>query len=77
MTIQTKAYARAGILGNPSDGYFGKIIAISVKDFEARVFCDESHELMIQSHKDDIPVYKTSKTLSRRPGFMVTMGESV
>jgi glucuronokinase len=63
MTIQSKAYARAGILGNPSDGYFGKIIAITVKDFEAKVFCDESHELMIQSHKDDIPVYKNISDL--------------
>ncbi|MEE9503399.1 MAG: hypothetical protein V3V48_15095 [Candidatus Aminicenantaceae bacterium] len=66
MTIQTKAYARAGILGNPSDGYFGKIIAITVKDFEAKVFLDESYELMIQSHKDDIPVYKNIQDLVER-----------
>ena len=66
MTIQTKAYARAGILGNPSDGYFGKIIAITIKDFEAKVFLDESHELMIQSHKDDIPVYKNIQDLVER-----------
>ena len=69
MTIQTKAYARAGILGNPSDGYFGKIIAIAIKDFEAKVFCDESHELMIQSHKDDIPVYKNIQDLVEREGL--------
>jgi glucuronokinase len=69
MTIQTKAYARAGILGNPSDGYFGKIIAITVKDFEAKVFLDESHELMIQSHKDDIPVYKNISDLVERSGL--------
>ena len=69
MTIQTKAYARAGILGNPSDGYFGKIIAISIKDFEARVFCDESYELMIQSHKDDIPVYKNIQDLVEKEGL--------
>ena len=69
MTIQTKAYARAGILGNPSDGYFGKIIAITVKDFEAKVFCDESHELIIQSHKDDIPVYKNIQDLVERSGL--------
>ncbi len=69
MTIQKKAYARAGILGNPSDGYFGKIIAITVKDFEAKVFCDESHELMIQSHKDDIPVYKNIQDLVERAGL--------
>jgi glucuronokinase len=66
MTIQKKAYARAGILGNPSDGYFGKIIAITIKDFEAKVFLDESHELMIQSHKDDIPVYKNIQDLVER-----------
>lgn len=69
MTIQTKAFARAGILGNPSDGYFGKIIAITVKDFEAKVFCDESHELMIQSHKDDIPVFKNIQDLVEKEGL--------
>lgn len=66
MTIQTKAYARAGILGNPSDGYFGKIIAVTIKDFKAKVFCEESFELMIQSHKDDIPVFKSMQDLVER-----------
>jgi glucuronokinase len=66
MTIQTRAFARAGILGNPSDGYFGKIIAVSIQDFEARVFCEESHELMIQSHRDDIPVYKNIHDFAKR-----------
>ena len=27
MIIQTRAYARAGLIGNPSDGYFGKTIS--------------------------------------------------
>jgi glucuronokinase len=66
MTIETKAFARAGILGNPSDGYFGKIIAITIKDFEARVILDESADLLIQSSKDDIPVYKNMQDLVRR-----------
>jgi len=66
MTIEKKAYARAGILGNPSDGYFGKIIAVTIKDFEAKVFCDESFELMIQSHKDDVPVFKSTQDLVER-----------
>lgn len=66
MTIEAKAFARAGILGNPSDGYFGKIIAATIKDFEARVVLEESHELMIQSSKDDIPVYKDMQDLVRR-----------
>jgi len=66
MTIQTKAFARAGILGNPSDGYFGKIIAVTIKDFEARVFCDESQDLMIQSSQHDIPVFKNIQDLVDR-----------
>jgi len=66
MTIETHAYARAGFLGNPSDGYFGKIIAITVKDFQAKVSLQESHELMIQSQKENIPVYKDIQELVKR-----------
>jgi glucuronokinase len=66
MTIETHAFARGGFLGNPSDGYFGKIIAITVKDFQAKVLLQESYELMIQSHKDDIPVYKDMQELVKR-----------
>ena len=32
-----RAYARAGLLGNPSDGYHGKTISFSVRDFCAEV----------------------------------------
>ena len=35
--IRKKAYARAGLIGNPSDGYGGKTIAVSVRDFHAEV----------------------------------------
>lgn len=66
MTIETKAFGRAGLLGNPSDGYFGKIIAVTIKDFEARVILDESAELMIQSSQDDIPVYKNMQDMVRK-----------
>jgi glucuronokinase len=66
MTIKTHAYARAGFLGNPSDGYYGKIIALAVKDFKAKVMLQESHELMIQSQKEDIPVYKDMQDLVKR-----------
>ena len=31
------AFARAGLVGNPSDGYFGKTISLSVRDFRATV----------------------------------------
>lgn len=58
MTIEKKAYARAGLLGNPSDGYFGKIIAISVKNFSARAFLDESPDLRIEPSAQDRESYK-------------------
>lgn len=35
--IETAAFARAGLVGNPSDGYFGKTLSCSIRDFAARV----------------------------------------
>ena len=58
MTIETCAYARAGLLGNPSDQYFGKIIAVSVKNFSARVFLEESAEIRIEPSVQDEDVYR-------------------
>ena len=35
--IRKRAFARAGLLGNPSDGYNGKTISLSVRNFWAEV----------------------------------------
>lgn len=48
MIIETRAYARAGLLGNPSDGYFGKTISIIVRNFGASVSLWETPELVIE-----------------------------
>ncbi len=48
MIIESRAYARAGLLGNPSDGYFGKTISITVKNFGAIVTLYETPELHIE-----------------------------
>ena len=48
MIIESRAYARAGLLGNPSDGYFGKTISISVRNFGARVSLYQTPELRIE-----------------------------
>lgn len=53
MIIQTKAYARAGLIGNPSDGYFGKTIAFIIKNFSAKVALYESPRLTILPQKWD------------------------
>ena len=53
MIIQTKAYARAGLIGNPSDGYFGKTISFTIKNFSAKVTLYESPRLTIRPQKCD------------------------
>ncbi len=53
MIIETRAYARAGLLGNPSDGFFGKTIAISVRNFGASISLYESPELLIEAQSQD------------------------
>jgi glucuronokinase len=51
--IRTHAYARAGLLGNPSDGYFGKTIALPVRNFRASVVLYEWPELEIMLSPQD------------------------
>ena len=58
MIIETYGYARAGFLGNPSDGYFGKTIAFSVRNFRARVLLYPSARLEIKLSKADLPVFE-------------------
>jgi glucuronokinase len=57
--IETYAYARAGLLGNPSDGYFGKTISLLVKNFRARVLLYPSARLEIKPAKADLPVFES------------------
>ena len=45
--IETTAYPRAALIGNPSDGYFGKTIAFTFKNFEARVTLQPSEALQL------------------------------
>jgi len=61
--IETYAYARAGLLGNPSDGYFGKTIALIVRNFRARVLLYPSARLEIKASKADMPVFDSLEDL--------------
>lgn len=61
--IETYAYARAGLLGNPSDGYFGKTIAFVVRNFRARVLLYPSARLEIKPAKADMPVFESLQDL--------------
>lgn len=57
--IETYAYARAGLLGNPSDGFHGKTIALIVRNFRARVLLYPSARLEIKPSKADMPVFES------------------
>ena len=64
--IETYAYARAGLVGNPSDGYFGKTISVIVGNFRARVLCYPSANLEIRPSAIDIPVFSSLAGLRER-----------
>ena len=53
MIITTVAYPRAALIGNPSDGYHGKTIAIVFSNYRARVQLYESPELEILPSRRD------------------------
>ena len=53
MIIRTTAYPRAALIGNPSDGYFGKTIAFTFSNFSAKVTLFESPELVIVPSRRD------------------------
>ncbi|HMX27071.1 MAG TPA: GHMP kinase [Blastocatellia bacterium] len=51
--FKTQAYARAGLIGNPSDGYYGKTISLIVKNFSATVIIYEWPQLEIIPTRQD------------------------
>lgn len=58
MIIHTTAYPRTALIGNPSDGYFGKTIAFTFSNFAAHVTLYESPELEIVPNRRDSSVFK-------------------
>ena len=53
MIITANAHARAGLVGNPSDGYFGKTISFIIRNFRATVRLWESpHFEILPTHGD-------------------------
>lgn len=69
MMIRKKSYARAGLVGNPSDGYFGKTISFIIRNFEAEVVLYESPELEILPAARDHSVFGSIAELSRDVGY--------
>ena len=57
-SIEGRAHARAGLLGNPSDGYGGRTISLIVRNFEAVVTVEESSDLSIVPREEDRDRYR-------------------
>ena len=69
MLIDRRAFARAGLLGNPSDGYFGRTISILVRNFGAHVILYESPDLHLEPHETDLNLYRNLEHLMDSVGL--------
>ena len=64
MIIRSKAYPRAGLVGNPSDGYFGRTISFTFDNFFAEVVLYPSNELELLPGPRDRTVFRGLDELS-------------
>jgi len=72
MIIRRRAYARAGLVGNPSDGYHGKTMAFTVRNFWAEATIYESPEVELKPGQQDHTVFESFAHLLdsvRRHGY--------
>ena len=51
--VKTRSFARAGFLGNPSDGYYGKTISFAFTEFGVDLALEESKELCFRPGQVD------------------------
>src|SRR5438105_8997439 len=65
MIITAHAHARAGLVGNPSDGYFGKTISFVIRNFRATVRMDESAMFQILPGPADLCSFYSVNELLR------------
>jgi len=63
MIICAKAYPRVGLIGNPSDGYFGKTISFAFSNFYAEVVLYETPELEILPSQKDHSRFRSIKDI--------------
>ena len=63
MIISSRAYPRAGLIGNPSDGYFGKTISFTFTNFFAEIEMWESPELELLPSRRDHSVFAGIQSL--------------
>ena len=64
MICEAISFARVGLVGNPSDGYFGKTISFTMSDFAAKVSLYESAEIEILPNLQDRSKYSSIHELA-------------
>ncbi len=65
LLIRKKAYARAGLVGNPSDGYHGKTLSVIVGNFHAEVPLYEWDQVEVVSSQEDQSRFRSVDELAR------------
>lgn len=72
--ITYRSYARVGLMGNPSDGFNGKTIAMTISNFWAEVTLVESQTLVLVPHPLNDPTEFGSLQdlfcISRKEGYL-------
>lgn len=63
MQVTSYSYPRAALIGNPSDGYYGKTIAFVFSNFKAQVTLTESDKLEIVPGNQDHLTYDNMEGL--------------
>ena len=63
--IRARSFARAGLLGNPSDGYFGKTISFSFTAFCVDLRLTESSRLRFVPGEVDDATFDSPQQLVR------------
>lgn len=62
--ILVTSFARAGLLGNPSDGYNGKAIAFIVRDFAATVGLAPAERIQIQPSAEELAGFESVEQMA-------------
>ncbi|XP_072557162.1 glucuronokinase with putative uridyl pyrophosphorylase isoform X2 [Paramormyrops kingsleyae] len=72
--ITCRTYARVGLMGNPSDGFHGKTIAMSISNFWAEVSMTETQTLVLLPHPLNDPTEFGSlqdlHSISQKEGYL-------
>ena len=63
--IRTRSFARAGLLGNPSDGYFGKTLSFTFTAFGVDLTMTESSRIRFQQGEVDDATFTSLEDLTR------------